>query len=130
MPLLLENYKPSGPTREQHTTEKSKNNIMENMYTDKNSSFRTDGNEHIDLLLCMMASSAILSAEFKSRITNLALWIITNHTNHVEEIRNKIEELRSEMGWLSIFDQKFINKICFLLDCGLNFKISQSKELK
>ena len=91
-------------------------------YIDKNKTFITNGNEYLDNILSMMESTAILSDTFKTRIFNLTVWILTNHSNHIDEINNEINTLISEMKWLNIFSKKFVNEIFYLLVRGLEFE--------
>ena len=76
-------------------------------YIDKNKSFNTNGNEWADQVFCMMENNGCLSESLKVRINNLTLWIVTNHKNYVDSIRESIDKLEVEMNWMSIFSREF-----------------------
>ena len=99
-------------------------------YIDKNKSFKTNGNEWADQIFCMMESNGCLSEPLKVRITNLTLWIITNHKNYVDSIRESIDKLETEMNWMSIFSREFILNLNFILNNALNVEISKTKGQK
>ncbi len=94
-------------------------------YIDKNNSFKTDGNEDADIIFCMMENNTSISDQMKYRINNLALWIVTNHENHVDKIRQSIKDLKDEMEWMIIFSDKFIYEINSLLLKSLIFEIEK-----
>ena len=96
-------------------------------YIDKNKSFDTNGNEWADQILCMMEHSGCLSESMKARISNIALWIVCNHENHVDDIRKTIDKLETEMNWMSIFSRDFTSKLHFTLNNALNVQIAKSK---
>jgi hypothetical protein len=96
-------------------------------YIDKNKSFNTNGNEWADQILCMMESNGCLSDALKTRISNIALWIVTNHEKHVDAIRKAIDDLETEMNWLMIFSKEFTSKIHFTLNNALNVQIAKTK---
>jgi hypothetical protein len=96
-------------------------------YIDKNKSFNTNGNEWADQIFCMMENNGCLSESLKARINNLALWIVTNHKNHVDSIRESIDKLETEMNWMSIFTREFTSKLHFTLNNALNVEISKTK---
>ena len=95
-------------------------------YIDKNHSFSTNGNEYIDQVLCLLEANGVLSSEFKSRVTNIALWILTNPNSQTAALKESIEKLREEMTWLIIFSDTFRQKLCFLLNNGLNWETAKS----
>jgi len=95
-------------------------------YIDKNKSYKTNGNEWADQIFCMMENTGCLSESLKSRITTLALWIVTNHKS-VDTIRESIDELEKEMNWMSIFSREFTSKLHFTLNNALNVEISKTK---
>jgi hypothetical protein len=96
-------------------------------YIDKNKSFNTNGNEWADQVFCMMENNGCLSESLKTRINNLALWIVTNHKNYVDSIRESIDKLETEMNWMSIFSREFTSKLSFTLNNALNVEISKTK---
>ena len=96
-------------------------------YINKNKTFDANGNEWADQVFCMMESNGCLSEPLKMRINNLALWIVTNHKNHVDGIRESIDKLETEMNWMSIFSREFISKLSFTLNNALNVEISKTK---
>ena len=99
-------------------------------YIDKNKSFKTNGNEWADQIFCMMESNGCLSEPLKARITGLALWIVINHENQVDSIRESIDRLETEMNWMSIFSREFILNLNFILNNALNVEISKTKGQK
>lgn len=94
-------------------------------YKDKNKTYITLGNEDLDKLLFMLESTSVISDSFKTRITNLALWILTNHENHVSEIKEEMKKLYEEMKWVNIFSEYFMTEINYLLIRGLEFEINK-----
>jgi hypothetical protein len=96
-------------------------------YTDKNKLFDTGGNEWADQVFCMMQNNGCLSESLKVRINNLALWIVTNHNGYQDSIRESIEELETEMNWMSIFSRDFTSKLYSLLNNALNVEIAKTK---
>jgi len=97
-------------------------------YVDKNKTFNTNGNEWADKLFCMMESNGVLSDTIKTRINNLTLWIVTNHEKYVDKIIDSIEGLETEMTWLTIFSEDFIQRIHYYLHSALDFEMSKNKE--
>jgi lipoate-protein ligase A len=95
-------------------------------YKDKNRSFSTKGNEAIDQLLCITEATAILSKDFNGKITNIALWILTNHEKYVSDIQKSIIELEEQMRWTCILTDKFIDLIIQKLKKGLEFEINRN----
>jgi len=96
-------------------------------YIDKNKLFNTNGNEWADQVFCMMENNGCLSESLKVRINNLTLWIVTNHKNYVDSIRESIDKLEVEMNWMSIFSREFTSKLNFTLNNALNVEISKTK---
>ena len=91
----------------------------------KNKTFTTDGNDHLDLLLCILESQGVLSDSYKTKIINLSLWILSNHKNYVSEIREGIQDLETDMQRLTIFSSGFIINVITLLNNGLEFEINK-----
>lgn len=96
-------------------------------HTDKNTHFNTKGNQDIDHLLYILDVTGVLSDSYKTKITNICLWILTNHENHVEEIREAINVLREDMKWIELFSQKFMETVLYDLSRGLEYEISKTK---
>jgi len=97
-------------------------------HIDKNKMFRTNGNEFADQILCMMESNRCLSETLKTRVTNIVLWIVTNHKGYEDSIRETIDELEIELNWMSIFSRDFTSKLHFILNNALNVQISKNKK--
>jgi len=80
---------------------------METTYIDSNSTYKTNGNAPIDQLLFAVESLDALSEKFKTKIVQLALWILTNHKNYEKEIEKEIHKLNADMHYVSIFSSDF-----------------------
>lgn len=81
--------------------------IMEN----KNKVFTCQGNEEADNLLCMIENSYVLSEHFIEKVTRIVLVILSNLENNEEFVEQEIDKLKEEMQWLTIFSEKFIDRI-------------------
>jgi hypothetical protein len=96
-------------------------------YVSKNRMYNVEENESADQILCMMEGSGCLSDSLKTRISNIVLWIVTNHRGHEDGIRESIDKLEIEMNWISIFSKDFISKLHFSLHDALNFQTRNDK---
>jgi hypothetical protein len=88
----------------------------------KNTLFDTRENQSLNEVFLMMESLSCLSEKFTRQITNLALWIGTNHSGHDKEITDAINKLETGLYFVSIFNPTFINKLIWLLKQSLHFE--------
>jgi hypothetical protein len=95
----------------------------EKPYQQKNKFFDTGENKFADNALCMMEASTVLSETFRNQIKHTVYWIVANHEGHEESIRKRINDIRDEMEWLTIFNESFISKLCFRLEQTLGNQI-------
>lgn len=103
--------------------------MAQKKYQQKNKNYIIDNNESADKVLCMMEHSVCISETLKNDVIGIVLWILSNHEKYVEEIRESIAKLRTELEWVSIFSDTFVSRLCFNLGNALNEQIYQT-ELK
>ena len=103
---------------------------MENStsYIDRNSKYSTGGNAPIDQLLYSIESMDVLSEKFKTNITGLALWILTNHKGHARDIEVSIHKLNEDLHFVNIFSFDFTSMVISKLKQGLANEMYKDKQ--
>jgi hypothetical protein len=81
----------------------------------KNKSFDCRGNEEADNLLCLLEANSVLSNEFTSKVRNIILVILTNLDKNEDWVEEQIKKLKEEMEWLTIFSDKFTERLISML---------------
>jgi len=75
---------------------------------EKNRTYGCNGNEIADNLLYSLENTNVLSDDFKNRILNIILVILTNLENNEEWVNSSILELKKDMLNVIIFSDEFI----------------------
>lgn len=82
-------------------------------------------NEELDSLETALSYTSVISTEFKQKILSYIQWIGSNGVNYRDAVLESIKELRADMESVSIFSDKFIDKVCLKLEFGLSREIDK-----
>jgi hypothetical protein len=80
-------------------------------YVNINSTCLCKGNVEADKLFYMLESTGVLSEKLTDRIRGILYVIVCNFNGNEEYVKTEIERLDSDMRWLNIFDDKFIENL-------------------
>jgi phosphoketolase len=73
----------------------------------KNRTFTCEGNDIADNLLHTVEQLYVISPELRSEIINILVSMMLNKPVNKTEVKDRIEQLRTNMSCLNIFSQEF-----------------------
>jgi hypothetical protein len=94
---------------------------------DKNRTFACEGNDIADNLIHTVEQLYVISPEFRSEIMDILVSMMLNKPVNETEVKDRIEQLRTNMSCLNIFSERFKTMIYNELLLSLHKEIQLDK---